>query len=135
MSNMDKVWRMWIRIASFLVAILEMDELDMLQLLSVRVSKMSGPVVLHLADSLKVAEGLKRLQSAELPQPPKWDLESFASSSLPTMQRMYMNGIYDAELVSTAIEINITTHLKAFSRLEKLTACHLRPEQHLWGIS
>lgn len=67
MPNMDKVWKMWIRIALFLVAVLEMDELDMLQLLSVRVSKMSGPVVLRLADSPRAAEGLRRLQSAELP--------------------------------------------------------------------
>jgi len=67
MSNMDKVLRMWIRIALSLVAVLEMDELDMLQLLSVRVSKMSGPVVLRLADSLKAAEGLRRLRPAELP--------------------------------------------------------------------
>jgi hypothetical protein len=67
MSNMDKVLRMWIRIALFLVAVLEMDELDMLQLLSVRVSKMSGPVVLRLVDSLKAAEDLRRLRPAGLP--------------------------------------------------------------------
>src|SRR6266700_1652287 len=101
MSNMDKALRMWIRIALFLVVVLEMGELDMLQLLSVRVSKMSGPVVLRLVDSLKAAEGLRRLRPAELPLSPKWNLESFASSSLPTMQRMYMSGTYDTELVST----------------------------------
>jgi hypothetical protein len=67
MSNMDKVLRMWIGIVLFLVAVLEMDGWDMLQLLSVGVSKMSGPVVLRLADSLKAAEGLRRPRPAELP--------------------------------------------------------------------
>ena len=46
-----------------------------------------------------------------------------------------MNGTYDTELVSTAIEINIPTYLEVFSGIEKLTACHLHPEQRLWGIS